>query len=47
MIANSRDADWDFVLRGFARALLWTLAGFGAVVLMLLAVLAWSGILGW
>ena len=47
MIASSRDAVWDLVLRSFIRALLWTLAGFGAVALMLLAILALSGILGW
>ncbi len=47
MIANSRDAVWDLVMRSFARALLWTLTGFGAVALLLIAVLAWSGILAW
>ena len=47
MIVSSKDIGLDLVLRSFMRALLWTLAGFGAVALMLLAVLAWSGILVW
>ena len=47
MTVSLRDKDFDLVLRTFARALLWTLAGFGAVVLMLLLVLGWSGILAW
>jgi len=47
MTVSLRDTDLDLVLRTFARALLWTLAGFGAVVLMLLLVLGWSGILAW
>ena len=47
MAASSRNMNFDLVLRNFARALLWTLAGFGAVVLMLLLVLGWSGILAW
>ncbi len=47
MIASLTDADFDPVLRSLARALLWTLAGFGTAALMLIAVLAWSGILSW
>ena len=47
MAVSLRNTDLDFVVRTFARALLWTLAGFGGVVLVLLAMLVWSGILGW
>ena len=47
MIASLKDAEFDPVLRSLARALLWTLAGFGAAALMLIAILAWSGILSW
>ena len=47
MAVSLRNTDLDLVVRTFARALLWTLAGFGAVLSMLLAMLVWSGILGW
>jgi len=47
MIVSSKDAGLDLVLRSFVRALLWTLTGFGAAAMMLLAVLLWSGILVW
>ena len=47
MIASSKEVALDLVLRNLVRMLLWTLGGLGAAALMLLAVLAWSGILAW
>ena len=47
MAASFKGTDFELVVRNFARALLWTLAAFGAVFLTFVAMLAWSGILGW
>jgi hypothetical protein len=47
MAASHKGTDFGLVVRTFARALLWTLAAFGTILLVLLAMLVWSGILGW
>ena len=47
MTMSLKDVGLEPVLRSLSQALLWALTGIGAVALMLLAVLAWSGILVW
>lgn len=47
MVASFKGTHVDLIVRTCAQTLLWTLAAFGAVVLVLFAMLVWSGILGW